>query len=500
MKDWISGEEVNYQYDLLGRLTSAVTTGPEWGNGFVYDGFGNLLQKNVTKGSAPALSIQVDGATNRRVGVSYDANGNEGSGPYDVENRLLQIRSGTTWNGTYDNYTYGADNRRMGQRRRVYVEGSVEADTTEATFYGAGGEMLGAYEVKVVTDDDGIRTGYFGWPGKTKVWLGGRLLKDGTAWVWQDRLGSVVKRGSTTYKYFAWGEERTIGQTLTGKEQFGTYLRSDLNGLDYAVNRWYSNTQGRFTTADPYQASGGAADPGSWNRYLYVQGDPVNYYDPLGLFMALPISNGPTIGGQVSGDPGTSQPGPGGDTVSMEVTRSSGDLEASVSGGGDEPIPIDTKLNEDLSALLGDALRSLSSDCVRALRAPRVGITKAQLAKHGANVQFYDATNLAYGGMAISAFVGGSSTQTLGNFSRLQGGTADTLVGSTGIVSHSILVGHSFRSASLKEQRVFLMRELIRISGEWNYVNMAGMLGLESATEEKAKGAITEFLKNDCKR
>jgi hypothetical protein len=97
MKDWISGEELNYQYDSLGRLSSAVTTGPEWGNGFVFDGFGNLLQKTVTKGSAPALSIQVNGTTNRQVGVSYDANGNAAPGPYDVENRLLEASSGGGW-------------------------------------------------------------------------------------------------------------------------------------------------------------------------------------------------------------------------------------------------------------------------------------------------------------------------------------------------------------------------------------------------------------------
>ena len=34
---------------------------------------------------------------------------------------------------------------------------------------------------------------------------------------------------------------------------------------------------------DPYRASGGPADPGSWNRYSYVQGDPVNFRDPTGL-------------------------------------------------------------------------------------------------------------------------------------------------------------------------------------------------------------------------
>jgi YD repeat-containing protein len=39
------GEEVVYQYDELDRLISAVTTGPEWGLTFTYDGFGNRLSQ-----------------------------------------------------------------------------------------------------------------------------------------------------------------------------------------------------------------------------------------------------------------------------------------------------------------------------------------------------------------------------------------------------------------------------------------------------------------------
>ena len=31
MKNWISGEEVQYTYDSLKRLTAATTVGPEWG-------------------------------------------------------------------------------------------------------------------------------------------------------------------------------------------------------------------------------------------------------------------------------------------------------------------------------------------------------------------------------------------------------------------------------------------------------------------------------------
>jgi hypothetical protein len=44
-------------------------------------------------------------------------------------------------------------------------------------------------------------------------------------------------------------------------------------------------------TADPYKASAGAEDPGSWNRYSYVGGDPVNFSDPSGFDKCAPGSN-----------------------------------------------------------------------------------------------------------------------------------------------------------------------------------------------------------------
>jgi hypothetical protein len=47
--------------------------------------------------------------------------------------------------------------------------------------------------------------------------------------------------------------------------------------------RFYASTYGRFNSADPYAGSAGPQDPGSWNRYSYVAGDPVNRHDPHGL-------------------------------------------------------------------------------------------------------------------------------------------------------------------------------------------------------------------------
>ena len=50
---------VSYTYDAVNRLATA-QAGSTWGQSFVYDQFGNLLQKNVTAGSAPSLQITVD--------------------------------------------------------------------------------------------------------------------------------------------------------------------------------------------------------------------------------------------------------------------------------------------------------------------------------------------------------------------------------------------------------------------------------------------------------
>jgi hypothetical protein len=53
--------------------------------------------------------------------------------------------------------------------------------------------------------------------------------------------------------------------------------------LDYADQRFYASTYGRFGTPDPSWASVAAGSPGSWNRYSYASSDPVNRNDPSGL-------------------------------------------------------------------------------------------------------------------------------------------------------------------------------------------------------------------------
>ncbi len=55
--------------------------------------------------------------------------------------------------------------------------------------------------------------------------------------------------------------------------------------------RFYASSYGRFNTPDPYKSGSGSGtpnDPASWNKYAYVEGDPINEIDPTGEFMAAP--------------------------------------------------------------------------------------------------------------------------------------------------------------------------------------------------------------------
>jgi YD repeat-containing protein len=143
MKNHLSGEEVAYTYDSLKRLTKAETTvsSPvQWGQSYGYDGFGNLLSKTVTAGSAPAMSVAVDGNTNRVVGYTYDGNGNATVIPgsftmgYNVDNRLV---TNALSGGGSETYGYGADGKRVW---RITAGGQ-----TRVYFYGVNGERQGIY-------------------------------------------------------------------------------------------------------------------------------------------------------------------------------------------------------------------------------------------------------------------------------------------------------------------------------------------------------------------
>jgi hypothetical protein len=63
--------------------------------------------------------------------------------------------------------------------------------------------------------------------------------------------------------------------------------------------RRYNRWQSRFDQPDPSDGSYDTTDPQSFNRYAYVQGDPVNFVDPTGLdgeFTCVPGDNKCNLG------------------------------------------------------------------------------------------------------------------------------------------------------------------------------------------------------------
>ena len=61
-------------------------------------------------------------------------------------------------------------------------------------------------------------------------------------------------------------------------KRFTSYDRSLITGLDHAVNRTYSSSDGRFTQVDPLgMAATSSTGPQSLNLYAYTQNDPVNF-------------------------------------------------------------------------------------------------------------------------------------------------------------------------------------------------------------------------------
>jgi RHS repeat-associated protein len=198
---------------------------------------------------------------------------------WDVENRMVQsvpvqLQGGISW--TYDPW---------GKRIWKTVPNTTGSGTStqcEFYFYGITGQRLETWSCGY-NDSNGGDGSYGSSVQETYSYFGRRLIKIND-WVAVDRLGSVRSTGSGAERiaYYPWGEERTT--SADGRIKFGTYARdSGPNGQDYADQRYYNNLQGRFWSPDPSGiATAHLKNPTNWNRYAYVQGDPVNFNDSTG--------------------------------------------------------------------------------------------------------------------------------------------------------------------------------------------------------------------------
>ncbi|HEY2976316.1 MAG TPA: RHS repeat-associated core domain-containing protein, partial [Pyrinomonadaceae bacterium] len=106
-----------------------------------------------------------------------------------------------------------------------------------------------------------------------------------------DMFGAVV----STIELDPWGADTNRSSNGAFQPKKFTSYERDANGTDEAMFRRYNRWQSRFDQPDPYDGSYDLGDPQSFNRYAYVQGDPVNFVDPSGLFMDCPPDTGSVI-------------------------------------------------------------------------------------------------------------------------------------------------------------------------------------------------------------
>jgi RHS repeat-associated protein len=122
------------------------------------------------------------------------------------------------------------------------------------------------------------------------IYLGGQLLAvqaGGVFWSVTDpitkspRLADSSGVITSIIELDPWGSETqsTVNRNTSQQPRKYTTYERDANQSDEAMMRRLGRW-GRFEQPDPYDGSYNLSDPQSFNRYAYVQHDPVNLVDP----------------------------------------------------------------------------------------------------------------------------------------------------------------------------------------------------------------------------
>ena len=264
-----STRSVAYTYDQLNRLSSAQTyQATTWGNSYVYDAWGNLLQKNVTQGTAESMTLVVNNKNQvTSPAFTYDAAGNTtwdttNALKYDAEGRMNPV-SGTL-------YTYDGDGRRV--------------QKSDGTVYWVDDNLQ---PLSVGTNTGSITRDYVFFAGKRIATV---QISSGNAYYYlSDQIGSTAVIASGDGKaiqweadYFPFGSERTVITNLIDNHYQFTGDEYDFEtAYNYAVERYQAGRWGRFLSPD--MMGGALLNPQSLNRYAYVLNNPCTLIDPLGL-------------------------------------------------------------------------------------------------------------------------------------------------------------------------------------------------------------------------
>jgi len=326
-----------------------------------------------------------------------------------------------------------------------------------------------------------------------KLYFAGRLVFQEDAVTVTDRLGTVVQEsnhvrseGSSlkNFEYFPY--EGTAYSGVSPEVTFATYEATP-SGLLYAKNRYYDPARGRFTTPDP-AASGTIARPNSWNRYAYTEGDPVNFNDPEGLFIANPWYQTGQNWMSFSLFWGSMLPGP----VHQPILG----LDGPGSGGGGGGHASILSKSGALVALT-DKLNNLGTNCLKVM-----GGNVSQLQSAAKTINFYDGrTDSGWTDQA-----GGGEHVTFAQyFSSYPSVAAITLNNAKGTPTANVVLGPDFfgnvaggHSNPYAEQQQELFHEFFHVDMKLGDKEAVMDYHISVAVGQSASSALDAWLSHDC--
>lgn len=266
---------IDYTYDSLYRLTEA-----SYSNGILYqygyDAVGNRLSQNSYIYESESDFDYTYDAANRlvevnEIGYMWDANGNLLSDgvntyEYDSANRLVWWERGT---GERGGFGYNGLGDRLWQdtyqneNRTSYSEYTLDLNIglTQVLFDGT---TTYTYGLGRISQQSGTTPEYF---------LGDAL---GSVRQMTDQAGGITfARNYDPYGVVTYTDGPSQTEYGFTGEQYG-----DSTQLLYLRARYYNPADGRFQSRDTW--SGDTNNPLSLNRWMYTEGNPVNYVDPSG--------------------------------------------------------------------------------------------------------------------------------------------------------------------------------------------------------------------------
>lgn len=339
----------SFTYDTLNRITSAQSSGTQWGETFTIDAWSNLTNRAEIAGKTNYEPLSTSaGISNQLSGFGYDAAGNMTSNGsesyvYDDENRLIATAG--------DSYIYDGDGQRVEKCTEGTTPGTCATSATGTLYWrGSGSAPL------TETDLSGtVKTTYIFFNGQrvARIDSAGAIhfyFSDhlGSHGVVENATGSACEQDIDYYPYG--GVENDYCPNVAQNYKFTGKERDSESGLDHFEARYYTSNIGRFMTPDwaarptavPYAVFG---DPQSLNLYVYVRNDPVTRADLDGHQdtngAAADCGDAP-CSGKGSTDNGPSGPAQNKGTDSTKVAKGAGEFAfgglltyAAIAGAGE---------------------------------------------------------------------------------------------------------------------------------------------------------------------